>query len=142
MNEASAIYIEHFRAALRWRRRIERDLLRVPLTLTQWLALDALETLHERTGLVLQSHIRRQLELDRATISDVMERLSLRGLVARRPAESNLEWIVLPTIEGKRRAAAGRSLVDSASQIMLSIRVPDPTWRPDEGTGQAAILDS
>lgn len=120
---AREIYIEHFRSALRWRRRVERQLLELPLTLTQWLVLDALETLYEQTGdAVSQSKIGQVLELDTATISDVMDRLSLRGLVARAPGQTRSEWGVSPTEEGARRAAAGRMIIDVTSKIMLEVR--------------------
>lgn len=142
MNQASEIWIEHFRSALRWRRRVEQQLLELPLTLTQWLALDALETLHARTGdAVSQSQIGQVLELDRATVSDVMDRLSLRRLVARAPGKTGSEWGVSPTEEGERRAAAGRLMIDVTSKIMLGARSPVASNQRESVAALHGLLD-
>jgi DNA-binding MarR family transcriptional regulator len=142
MNHASEIWIEHFRSALRWRRRVEQQLLELPLTLTQWLALDALETLHERIGAaVSQAQIGRVLELDRATVSDVMDRLSRRRLVARAPGTTGSEWGVSPTDEGERRAAAGRLMIDVTSKTMLAARSHTASTQREGDAARYGLLD-
>lgn len=131
MSQASELWLEHFRSALRWRRKVERELLTVPLTLTQWLVLDALEAIHEQTdGAVSQLQIGQRLEIDKATISDVMDRLSLRGLVDREPGYPGPEWRIYPTEEGSHRAALGRQIVEVASQV-FSDALSRPA-RPEE----------
>ena len=108
--------IAQFQSAQRWRRSVERELRGLQLTLTQWLVLDALQTIHRETdAAVSQLQVGRRLELDKATISDVMVRLSLRGLVDRAPAYPTPEWRIYPTREGRQLVEQGRALIEPVS---------------------------
>jgi DNA-binding MarR family transcriptional regulator len=73
-----------WRAAMRWRRRVEATLANADLTFTQWLVLDALQVLiDEAEDAVSQNEVCSRLELDRSTISAVMRLLQEKQLVSR-----------------------------------------------------------
>lgn len=70
-------------AAMRWRRRIEATLREVRVTFTQWLVLTAAQELvEERRDAVSQKEIAARVELDEATISQVIRLLMLMDLVS------------------------------------------------------------
>jgi DNA-binding MarR family transcriptional regulator len=70
-------------AVMRWRRRIEATLREVRVTFTQWLVLTAAQELvEERRDAVSQKEIAARVELDEATISQVIRLLMLMDLVS------------------------------------------------------------
>lgn len=75
---------ERWFAAMRWRRAVEDVTLQVGLTFTQWLVLDAIRELFAETGdASIQNEISVRVELDRSTVSQVIQKLERKGLVDR-----------------------------------------------------------
>jgi hypothetical protein len=64
---------------------------------------------------VSQAQVGRRVELDRATVSYLMARLALRGLVDRAPAHDAPEWRIYLTEQGKQLLERGRALIESTS---------------------------
>ncbi len=116
MQRALQTRITQFQSAQRWRRSVERELRDLQLTLTQWLVLDALQAIHLETDTaVSQLQVGHRLDLDKATISDVMVRLGMRGLVDRAPAYPTPELRIYPTEEGQQLLEQGRALIEAVS---------------------------
>jgi DNA-binding MarR family transcriptional regulator len=91
-----------WREAERWRRRVEGALVGSGLTFRQWLVLDAIRFLVEKTGdAVNQNQIAAYVELDRRAISDVMGPLERKWLVSRGPPMSGWAWRVFLTEEAE-----------------------------------------
>jgi DNA-binding MarR family transcriptional regulator len=108
--------IASWRAAVRWRREVERELRAIGLTLIQWLVLDAAATLvRELRDAVSQSEIGRRVDVDRATLSDVMMRLAQRGLVDRDIDATGASYRIYLTDSGDRAVDLGRARVRSVS---------------------------
>lgn len=108
--------IERWLVALRWRRGVERALAPLRLTLAQWLVLDALARLiRETNDAVSQSQVARHLEMDRATVCQVMQRLERRGLVDQAPEFEGPAYRIYLTDVGKNAARQGRARVQEVS---------------------------
>jgi DNA-binding MarR family transcriptional regulator len=130
--------LESWKAAMRWRREVERELAAVGLTFIQWLVLDAAAALvDERRDAVSQLDIGRRVELDKATISDVMTRLVMRGLVDRDIDDKGICYRIYITDSGELALEQGRD------RISLPHRVPLAAARGGEegapGSGEPAI---
>lgn len=105
-----------WRDAMRWRRVVEHELAQIRLTFTQWLVLDATETLISESGdAVSQMAVAAHIELDQMTVSRVMSTLSDRSLVSREPGFGSPAYRIWLTSNGEAAVAAGRSLVEAAS---------------------------
>jgi DNA-binding MarR family transcriptional regulator len=118
--------LESWKAATRWRRAVERELRAVDLTLIQWLVLEAAATLiRERRDAVSQIDIGRHVEIDKATLSEVMLRLARRGLVDRDIDATGSSYRIYVTAAGHRALARGRDLIHGLE-------------RADERGGQSA----
>jgi len=108
--------IASWRAAVRWRREVERALGELGLTLIQWLVLDAAAALvREQRDAVSQSEIGRRVEIDRATLSDVMMRLAQRGLVDRDIDATGASYRIYVTDVGDLAVEQGRARIRSVS---------------------------
>lgn len=108
--------IASWRAAVRWRREVERELRAIGLTLIQWLVLDAAATLvRELRDAVSQSEIGRRAEIDRATLSDVMMRLAQRGLVDRDIDVTGASYRIIVTDSGDLAIEQGRARIRTVS---------------------------
>jgi DNA-binding MarR family transcriptional regulator len=102
--------------AMRWRRTVEAALRGCGVTFTQWLVLDALETLiRETEDAVSHSQVAAHLELDRATIGAVMRLLERKGLVSHGDAYMSKAWRVILTHESKALLAAQRERWEAVS---------------------------
>jgi len=98
-------------AAMRWRRQIQVSCARSQLTFTQWLVLDGVRQLVKETDDdVIQNEIAARLELDQATISEVVQRLEARNLVSRGGDITNKAWRV--------------HLTDEAEQLLRELDAP------------------
>jgi DNA-binding MarR family transcriptional regulator len=115
--------IASWRAAVRWRREVERALGEVGLTLIQWLVLDAAAALvREQGDAVSQSEIGRRVEVDRATLSELMMRLAQRGLVDRDIDATGASYRIYLTDSGDLAVEHGRARI---RRVSLD-RVPPP----------------
>jgi len=109
-------WIERWREAMRWRRRVELELAPLGVSFAQWLALDCIAALYaELSDAVSQIQIGTRLELGRAATSELMQRLELLGLIDRAPAFESRENRIYLTPRGKHLAAGGRGVVDRVS---------------------------
>jgi DNA-binding MarR family transcriptional regulator len=116
---AGDVWLEHWFAGMRWRRRVESELERLKLSLAQWLVLDSLEILLRETGdAVSQLQVGQRLELDKSTISLLMQRLERRGLIDRAPACVGRENRIYLPGEGRRLAIEGRAIVEEVSATL------------------------
>lgn len=105
-----------WRAAVRWRREVERALGEQGLTLIQWLVLDAAATLvREQRDAVSQSEIGCRVELDRATLSELMMRLARRGLVDRDIDATGASYRIYVTDWGELAVEQGRASIRRVS---------------------------
>jgi len=85
-------------AAIRWRRQVQAICSSAGLTFTQWLLLDSTRQLIDETAdAVIQAQIAARIELDQATICQVMQRLEEKGLVSRAPDLTGKAWRVILT---------------------------------------------
>lgn len=108
--------IASWRAAVRWRREVERALEDVGLTLMQWLVLDAAATLvREQRDAVSQSEIGRRVEIDRATLSELMMRLAERGLIDRDIDATGWSYRIYVTDSGALAVEQGRARIQHVS---------------------------
>ena len=104
---------------MRWRRTVERALRDCGLTFTQWLVLDALETLiRETEDAVSHSDVAVHLELDRATVGAVLRLLERKNLVSHGEAYMSKAWRVILTRKSKALLAEQRQRLEA-----LSVRV-------------------
>jgi DNA-binding MarR family transcriptional regulator len=104
--------LERWRAAVRWRRRVERELRALGLTLTQWIVLEAAAALvREHRDAVSQLDIGRRAQIDKATTSEVMMRLSVRGLVDRDIDATGLGYRIYVTDDGGLALEEGRARI-------------------------------
>jgi len=112
-------WIAHWRAGMRWRRRVELELQRLGLSFAQWLVLDCIAALHcETDDAVSQLQVGQRLELDKATISQLMKRLDERALIDRAPAYPTHENRIYLHGEGERLARQGRAIVEAVSNAV------------------------
>jgi hypothetical protein len=82
-----------WRAAMRWRRRVAVALREAGLTFTQWVVLTgARELIEEIRDAVSQKEVGARVELDCATISEVMLALDRKNLVSRAPDMCGKAW--------------------------------------------------
>ena len=108
--------IQRWLAAVRWRRRVERALAPLKLTLAQWLVLDASDRLIcASNDAVSQIDVARYLEMDKATLCQVMQRLDRRGLVDQAPEFRGTAYRIYLSEAGKSAARQGRERVDAVS---------------------------
>lgn len=106
--------------AMRWRRQIQRVVVGAGLTFTQWLVLDSVRRLIEETqDAVIQSEIAARLELDRATISQVIQRLEERGLVSRGEDIAYIAWRVFLTEPAERLLRELEARLEAASSTAV-----------------------
>jgi len=106
--------IERWLAAQRWRRRVERVL--APLTLTQWLVLDALARMIRESGdAVSQMQVARRLEMNKTCVCQAMQRLDAMGLVDRGPEFESSAYRVYLTEAGENAVRQARLRVDDRS---------------------------
>ena len=102
--------------AMRWRRSVEAALRACGLTFTQWLVLEALQTLiREREDAVSHSDVAVYLELDRATVGAVMRLLQDKGLVSHGDAYMSKAWRVILTGKSKALLALQRERLEAVS---------------------------
>jgi len=110
------VWLDRWRSACRWRRRVEAELRHLELTLAQWRVLDALATLlRETRDAVSQLEVAQRLEMDKATTSQVLRGLERRGLVDIGPAFGGPANRIILTKRGKSAAAQGHTVVESVS---------------------------
>lgn len=115
-DSACEIGLRRWQRAMRWRRRVERELRPLELTLAQWLVLDTMAKLiRETDDAVSQVQVARRLEMDKATLSQVMDALARHGLVDRGPSFPGPEYRIYLTKNGAKLAAQGRAVVAAAS---------------------------
>jgi DNA-binding MarR family transcriptional regulator len=114
--EWSEKWVQHWLAAMRWRRRVDVALARVDLSFSQWLVLDSIAALHRQTSdAVSQIQVARRLELGPASVSRLMTVLEQRGLVDRAPAYPTTENRIYLTNKGKHLVAQGQVVVEMVS---------------------------
>jgi DNA-binding MarR family transcriptional regulator len=113
---AGAEAMQRWFTARRWRRDVERALAPLKLTLPQWLALDAMERLIcELKDAVSQAQVGRYLEIDKATLCQVMQRLERRGFVDQAPEFGGSAYRIYLTAAGRRAVQHGRLQVEAVS---------------------------
>jgi len=102
--------------AMRWRRQIESACAGTGLTFTQWLLLDsARQLIAETEDAVIQAQIGARLELDPATVSEVVKRLEQKGLVSRGGDITGKAWRVYLTPKAELLLRELEVRVESAS---------------------------
>ena len=80
---------------MRWRHKVEAALAPSGLTFTQWLVLEAIRELHEETDEdPIQNEIAMRVELDRGSISRLIQRLERDGLLNRGVDRHFAAWSV------------------------------------------------
>ncbi len=100
---ATALALERYLAAFRWRRAVEAKLKSVALTFPQWLVLDATNRLiHESKDAVNQNAVAQRAELDRMTVSQVMTTLAKLGHVDRGPDLIGRGYRIWVTAKGEK----------------------------------------
>ena len=103
-------------AAMRWRRRVEAALRGVGLTFTQWLVLTGTQELVEEGGdAVSQKEVAARVELDEATVSQVMRLLQEKQLVSRGIDMCGKAWRVFLEARAERLLREHRAGVEAAS---------------------------
>ena len=108
--------IRSWQAAMRWRKRVDRELEPLGLTFTRWLVLEAtLVSIRQQGDAVSQSRVCECAELDKVTVSHVMRDLEHAGLVDRGPDAWGPAYRVFVTARGAKVAAAGRARVEAVS---------------------------
>ncbi len=115
---ASAVGLRRaeWRRAMRWRRAVQTVLREAGLTFTQWLVLEALDTLiRERQDAVSHTDVALHLELDRATVGAVMMLLERKSLVSHGDAYMSKAWRVILTGESEALLAAQRERLEAVS---------------------------
>jgi len=119
------LWIHRWRCAMRWRRRVEAELRPLGLTLAQWLVVDAIANLFRETAdAVSQVQVARRLEMDKATLSRVMDVLARQRLIDRDLSYSDPAYRIYLTELGRGAAAQGRIRVDAASAGGFRSSVP------------------
>jgi DNA-binding MarR family transcriptional regulator len=104
-------------SAWRWRRAVEKELSAVGLTLTQWLVLDALQTLLSAADRsVNQNAVAAHTELDRMTVSQVMKTLVTKAWVVRTPEPFGRAYRVQLTRRGTQTARSAALCVAAATR--------------------------
>ena len=102
--------------AMRWRRRVEAVLVPAGLTFTQWLVLRATQELvTERRDAVNQREIGARVELDPATISQVMRTLEKKQLVSRGIDMNGTAWRVFLEPRAERLLCEQKARLEAAS---------------------------
>jgi DNA-binding MarR family transcriptional regulator len=110
--------LDHYLAAWRWRRAVERELRALHLTLTQWLVLDACAALNaEAEDPPSQRAIAERIELDAMTVSQVMKTLATEGLVDRAPDVTGRTYRVLVTKKGHKLLQAAAAHVEAGTRV-------------------------
>jgi DNA-binding MarR family transcriptional regulator len=118
--QAGEAGMDLWRAAMHWRRVIESELADLDLTLAQWLVLDALSKLIAIQGdAVSQAKVAAHLEMDRATVSQIMRLLDHRGLVSRGPDLTGPALRIWITAAGGRLLARAQPRFEAASARAL-----------------------
>jgi DNA-binding MarR family transcriptional regulator len=108
--------IQRWLAGVRWRRRVERALKPLKLTLAQWRVLDAMARLiRESDDAVSQIQVARHIQMEKTTLCRVMRCLERRGLVDQAPEFSGTAYRIFLTEMGESLARQGRARVDGAS---------------------------
>ena len=101
---------------MRWRRQIQSVCRGSGLTFTQWLLLDsARQLIAETEDAVIQAQIAARLELDQATVSEVIQRLEEKELVSRDGDITGKAWRVRLTVKAERLLRELDARVESAS---------------------------
>ena len=119
MAGALAVRREEWLRAMRWRRAIEATLRGCGVTFTQWLVLQALETLISETeDAVSHSDVAAHLQLDRATIGVVMKSLEHKRLVSHGDAYMSRAWRVILTRQSKVLLAEHRERLEAISGLV------------------------
>ena len=115
--------VELWRAAQRWRRRIDRALAPFELTLTQWLVLRSTAVLvDESDDATSQTAVAARAQIDPMSVSRVMQGLEVRGLVDRGPEFSGPAYRVFVTASGKRvLATATKRVLEACRDASVGI---------------------
>jgi DNA-binding MarR family transcriptional regulator len=132
------IWLHRWRRAMHWRRGVEAALRPLGLTLAQWRVLDGLATLIRETGdAVSQVQVARRLEMDKSTLSQVMDVLVRRQFIDRDLSYSSPAYRIYLTELGKGTAAEGRARVETASAAGFRERqqIAQTSSAAWEGTG-------
>jgi len=104
---------------MRWRRQIHVICDGSGLTFTQWLALDsARQLIAETDDAVIQTEIAARLELDHATVSQVIQRLEAKALVSRGEDMTGKAWRVFLTGQAERLLSQLDARIEEASSIV------------------------
>jgi DNA-binding MarR family transcriptional regulator len=132
--------IELWRATARWRRKVERDLVSLELTLTQWLVLLALcDAIDETQDAVSQSTVAERAQIDRVTVSHVMRALEARGMLDRAAAARGRELRVWITSRGRKTLTSGTAQVERSSRdIFGRLRLSHQSFQAALSVIQAA----
>jgi DNA-binding MarR family transcriptional regulator len=113
--------IELWRAAARWRRRVETSLAPHGLTLTQWVILAATDTvIRETTPAASQNAAAACAHVDKMTTSQVMKALESRGFIDRAPAAQGPAFRVWITRRGMQALNKGTMRVREASRASFN----------------------
>jgi DNA-binding MarR family transcriptional regulator len=116
-------WIRRWLACLLWQRRAGRALKPLKLTFTQWLVLDAMAGLiREYNDAVSQIQVARHLQMGKATVCRVMQRLARKGLVDQAPEFTGPSYRIHLTKVGDSLTRQGRSQIDAVSAA----------WSPSE----------
>ena len=103
-------------AGMRWRRHIQSVCADAGLTFTQWLLLDsARQLIAEAKDAVIQAEIAARLELDHATISELMQRLERKALVSRGEDIAVKAWRVFLTEKAEQLLRELDQRIENAS---------------------------
>ena len=105
---------ETYLAAWRWRREVEIGVRPLGLTFTQWFVLDATaRALNAEKDAVSQNQVADCTELDRKTISQVMQALDELGLVSRAPDYTGRAYRIFLTPKGTRLVQQANARVEA-----------------------------
>ena len=103
-------------AAMRWRRRVSAALRDAGLTFTQWLVLSATQEVIESSGhAVSHKQVGARVELDAATICQVMRALQEKDLLSYDVDMTGKAWQVFLNQNGQRLLREQSARVEAAS---------------------------
>jgi DNA-binding MarR family transcriptional regulator len=106
--------------AVRWRRKVEAALAESGLTFTQWLVLEAIRELNEETDEdPIQNEIALRVELDRATVSPVIQLLGRKRLLDRGVDRHFAAWSVTLNERAEVLLRSYRQRIDELSLATL-----------------------
>jgi len=115
--------IEAWLEAMRWRRAVSKVVVGAGLTFKQWLVLDGTRQVQETMGeAAIQNEIASWLELDRATVSQVLHALEARRLLGREIDITGRAWLIGVDAPGLRLLQSVAARVEESSVRGAALR--------------------